>query len=147
MIETGLITRIGIFHESRSRLLLFLVGHKFNGWYFVENEIRQRWLVLIVGSAHLNAKSNPLVVFLRKIEDELYVIRQLEAPRSRLDLPPRRSYVELLPQGKSNQVLDGLGNVVRFNFLCATVGGDVCDQSLTIIRHDFFRRSGGHNHV
>ena len=94
--------------------------------------------MLVVGSAHLNAKPNPLVVFLRKIEDELHVIRQLESPRSRLYLPPSRAYVELLTQGKSNQVLDGLRNVVRFNFLRATVGRDVCDQSLAIIRHDFF---------
>src|SRR5215831_12777297 len=127
MIEPGLITRILILDKARSRLLLFLLWNKVDGRYFVENEVRERWLVFIVGRAHLNAKSNPFVVLLRKIENELHVIRQLESTRSRLDLPPRRPYVELLPQRKTNQVFDGLGNVVRFNFVGATVGRDVCD--------------------
>ena len=138
MVEPGLITRILIFYKSRSRLLFFLIRNKLNRRYFVENEIRERRLVLVVRRAHLNAKSNPLVVLLRQIEDELHVIRQLESPRSRLHLPPSRPYVKLLAQGKSNQVLDGLRNVVRFDFLGATVGRDVCDQSLAIVRHDFF---------
>ena len=138
MVKTRLITRILIFHKSRSRLLFLLIGNELNGWYFVEDEIRERRLVLVVGSAHLNAKPNPLVVLLRQVEDELHVIRQLETPRSRLYLPPCRAYVELLTQGKSNEVLDGLGHVVRFNFLRATVSRDVGNQSFAIIRHDLF---------
>ena len=138
MIKARLIARILILDKSRCRLLFLFVGNQFNSRYFVEHKIRQRWLVLVVGSAHLNAKSNAFVVLLRKIEDELHVIGQLEAPRPRLHLSPSRAYVKLLPQGKSDQVLDGLVNVVRFNFLCATIGRDVCDQSLAIIRHNFF---------
>src|SRR4029077_15280239 len=118
MVKARLIARVLIFHKSRSRLLFLLIGNELNGWYFVEDEIRERRLVLIVGSAHLNAKPNPLVVLLRQIEDELQVIRQLETPRSRLHLPPCRAYVELLSQGKSDEIFDGLGDVVRFNFLC-----------------------------
>ena len=75
MVKAGLITRILIFHKSRRRLPFLLIGNEPNGWYLVEDEIRQRRLVLIVGSAHLNAKPNPLVVLLRQIEDELHVIR------------------------------------------------------------------------
>src|SRR5215831_10840649 len=147
MVEPRLVTRILILDKTRRRLLFFLIRNKVNGWHFVENEVRERRLMLIVGGAHLNPKANPFVVLLRKIKDELHVIRQFEPARSRLYLPPSRTYVKLLPQGKSNQVFDGLGNVVRFNFLYSTVSRDVSDQSLAIVGHDFFRRRRSHHHV
>ena len=138
MIKARLIARILILNKSRCSRLFLFVRNQFDGRYFVEHKIGQRWLVLVIGSAHLNAKSNPFVVFLRKIEDKLYVTWQLEAPRPGLHLSPCRANVKLLTQGKSDQVLDLPVNVVRFNFLCATIGRDVCDQSLAIIGHNFF---------
>jgi hypothetical protein len=71
---------------------------------------------------------------------------ELETPSSRLDFPPGRPNVELLPQGESNQILNRLGNIVRFDFLCAHIRRDVCDQSLPMVRHDIFRRSCGDHH-
>ena len=124
MVESGLIPGILILYKPRCCLLFFLIRNKVNDGYFIENKVRERRLVLIVRRAHLNPESNPFIVFLRKIENELHIIGQLESTRSRLDLPPSRPYVKLLPQGKANQVFDGLGNVVRFNFLCATISRD-----------------------
>src|SRR3984957_19180683 len=147
MVEAGLVTRILILDKSRGGLLFFLIGNEFNGGYLIEDEIRQGGLVLVVGSAHLNAESDAFVGFPGKIEDELHVVGQLEAAGARLDLAPGRSNVQLLSEGKLNQVLDGLGNVVRFNFLRAHVGGDVGDQALAVVRHGFLGRSCGHDDV
>ena len=68
--------------------------------------------MLIVWSAHLNAQSNPLVVLLRQVKNQLQVVGELYASGPRLHLPPRGADVKLLAQGKANQVLDRLGNIV-----------------------------------
>ena len=138
MVEPRLIARILIFHKSRRLLLFLLIGNKFDGRHLVEDEVRQRRLMLIVGSTHLNAKPDALVVFLREIEHELYIVRQLEAPSSRLHFAPSRPQIELLAQGKLNEFLDGPGNVVRLNLLRATIGRDVGDQSFAKIGLDVF---------
>src|SRR5579863_9529552 len=104
MVEARLIPRILVRDKARSRLFFFLIGNKVDRGHFVENEIRERRLVFVVRGAHLNAQSNALIVLFCKIEDEGYVIRQLESARPRLNLPPGWPYVKLLPQRKADQV-------------------------------------------
>src|SRR5580692_2058193 len=115
--------------------------------HFVENKIRQRRFARIVWSAHLNSHSDSLVVLLRQFKNELQIFGHLQASGSRLNFPPSRPDVKLLAQGKSNQILDRLGNIVGLDFLRAHIRCDVGDQALAIVRHDFIRRSCAHHAV
>src|ERR1039458_1728994 len=117
MVIPRLIARIRVLDESCRRACFLRIGNQFNRRHFLENKIRQCRLMYIVGSVHLNAHPDALAIFLRQIKNKFQVIGQLETSSSRLDLAPRRAYVELLPQWKSNQVLNRLRNVVRFDLL------------------------------
>jgi hypothetical protein len=102
--------------------------------------------VPIIGGAHLNAQANLFVVLLGEIENQLQIIGKLQASRPGLNFPPGWANIKLLPQGESNQILDGLRNVVRLDLLGTHIRGDVGDQPLAIAGYNLFGRRGGHDH-
>src|SRR5580692_1250298 len=148
MVIPGLIARVRVLQISLRRSSVFLIGkHQIHFGHFVEHEIREGRFVCIVWSAHLNSESDSLVILLRQFKDELQIAGELQAPWPWLYFPPCRTHIKLLTQGKSNQVLDLLRNIVGLDFLRATVCRDIGDQSHTIVGHHVFRGSSGHYHV
>ena len=148
MVIPGLILRMWIVQKSLAvRFAGRIAQHQIDFRHFFEDKIRQRRFVLIVGRAHLNSQSNPLVVLLRQFKNLLQVVGHLQASRPRLHFPPRGANVKLLAQGESDQVLNRLGNIVGLDFLGATISRDVSDQPLTIIRNNVIGWSCAHHHI
>src|SRR5262249_32540601 len=62
------------------------------------------WFASVVRRAHLNAQGDALVVLFGQVKDQLQILGQRQPTGTQLNLPPSRPYIELLAQGKSEQV-------------------------------------------
>jgi len=87
IIKARLITGVRIAEVSfRGRFAFGRAEDEVDFRNLFENEIGQRRRVRVVGGAHLNPKADALVVLVRQIKDELYVLGELEMSRTRLHL-------------------------------------------------------------